>query len=421
MEALQNMAVLLSLAAVFYLINEKVLRLQATIGLMLISFIFVLGLALLDLAGLQVGLSAAVSFLRQLNFRDTFFNGMLCFLLFAGGLQVPLKSLEEQKATILALAFFATLLATFITGVGIWLVLDWLGLGVSIYYALLFGAIISPTDPIAALAILTKAGLPTRLETLLNGESLFNDGLGMVLFVTLSQLAFAGGQPSAGQALVLFGREVLGGLLLGLSLGLIAHYLIKSLKEDVAHLLVTLATVTGGYAAAEAIQVSGPLAMVVAGILVGNYTRQKALLSEERRVLDTFWQMSDEILDAVLFVFIGLIAILLHLSWTGLLAAMAAVGLVLLARALSVAAPLAILRFHEKYDTRFFNLIKLLTWGGLRGGLPVAMAMSLPQGSEKELIITMTYGVVLVSILLQGLTIGRLFSSQELQKMAAGR
>lgn len=408
--------VLFGLTALFSVINERYLRLQSAIGLMLLALLSALALAALSLVGNFDTLSWLRALLEELDLSTVLLNGVLCFMLFAGSTGVQIKSLEDNEWAIMSLAIGSTILACLMIGFLLTTVLGWLGVTLALTYAFIFGALISPTDPIAALAILKAAGLPKPLESIINGESLFNDGVGVVLFTMA--LAFVGGatQPSLSDAVMLFLREVLGGIGLGLLVGFITHHLLTRTNDYGIQLLITLATVTLGYGIALEVDVSGPIAMVVAGLVVGNVTVPR-LSDEDRIPLGNFWEGIDDTLNSLLFVMMGLIVIMVHdLPMAPLgISILAAIVVCLVARAISVFVPLAILSGTSVLKANTMAMTKLFTWGGLRGGLALALALSLPDTPEKALIINMTFGVVAFSILVQGSTIGKLFSPSYLK------
>ena len=343
-----------------------------------------------------------------IDFSTVLLDGMLGLLLFAGALHVNLDELAAQKLEIGVFATLGVLASTFLVGGAVYT-------GAALFYVelrfvdcLLFGALISPTDPIAVLAILKKAGAPKTLETKIAGESLFNDGIGVVVFLVLLEIATGTGHVSAGHVLALFGIEVLGGIALGLIAGYIAFRLLSSINHYQVEVLITLALVLGGYALAHSLHISGPIAMVVSGLLIGNHGRRLAMSPETVENLDTFWELIDEILNALLFVLIGLEVFILSFKGEFLMAGFLAIPVVLLARLLSVGGPVLIIQKWRPFAPK---AISIMTWGGLRGGISVALALSLPKECNRELILTMTYAVVVFSILVQGLTIKRLVQS----------
>lgn len=404
MSDFQATAVLLTLTAALAYVNARVLRLPSAIGLMTTALLASIGALALDAAGITDIAGRVGVLLAKVDLAYALLHGMLGVLLFAGALHVNLGDLRDQRAPIVALAIGGTALSTALVGVGAYALFAAIGEPVGMIYCLLFGALISPTDPIAVLGILKSAGAPRDVEVTITGESMFNDGVGVVIFLALLGIA-AGGEPSAGDIARLFVREALGGALFGLAIGYLGFRMLRSIDQYSVEILITLAMVLGGYAAAEALHLSAPISAVTAGLLVGNHGRALAMSEVTRDHLDTFWELVDEILNAVLFLLIGLEVV--HLELTGPLAlgAAIAVPLVLAARMISVALPVA---FLPRFRRATPGAIRLLTWGGLRGGISVALALSLPRGPEREAILVTTYAVVVFSILVQGLSLGRL-------------
>jgi len=300
------------------------------------------------------------------------------------------------------------MIGTFLNGVCTWLVSQWLGLELSFLNCLLFGALIAPTDSIAVLGLLRKAGVPESLETKICGESLFNDGVAVVLFIILLEMTRDPAAATIPHALALFAKEALGGIAYGLVIGWIAYLMLKSIDDDQVELLITLALVSGGYALADALHISGPIAIVVAGLLIGNPGRMLAMSERTRRNLDTFCQLVDEVLNVVLFVLIGMEVLAFSWSRLHLTAGLLFFPLLLLSRLVSVSVPVALLRPFRRFSP---GVIPILTWGSLRGGISVAMALSLPPGPARDTILTATYIVVVFSILVQGLTVEKLVRS----------
>ena len=405
MDILNIAAILVTFSAVFSYVNYRFLKLPATIGLMLIGLVFSLMLLGLNQLGFSSIKDYAEHFLHQIDFNETLMQGMLSFLLFAGALHVNINDLAKQKWAIASLATAGTILSTFIVGGLTWLVLDGLGIGLPLIQCLLFGALISPTDPIAVLGILKTAGATKSLEIKITGESLFNDGIAVVIFIVLLGIAIEGDSVSVEHIGLLFAEEALGGVLYGLVIGAITYYLLKSIDNYTVEILLTLAMVMGGFALATKIHVSGPIAIVVAGLMIGNHGRMFAMSDHTRQNLDTFWELIDEILNAVLFVLIGLELLRISFLNEYFIAAALIIPIVLLARLISVSLPIGLLRFKFQFSP---GAIKVLTWGGLRGGISVALALSLPAGPERNLILTITYLVVVFSILVQGLSLATL-------------
>ncbi|MCZ6625806.1 MAG: sodium:proton antiporter [Deltaproteobacteria bacterium] len=405
MSLFEVMAALLTLAALFSYLNERTFRLPATIGLMLIALLMSLGLIALGKLGWGVE-NQARSLLADIDFSATLLHGMLGFLLFAGALHVNLEDLMRQKWVISSLATAGVLISALVVSGLTWMALQWLGLKLSFIYCLLFGALISPTDPIAVLGILRSAGAPKSLETKITGESLFNDGIGVVVFIVLMGIAEGAHELGMAEIGLLFAQETLGGALFGLAIGLLAYWMLKGVDNYSVEILITLALATGGYALAEGLHFSAPIAIVVAGLLIGNHGRALAMSEKTREHLDTFWELVDEVLNAVLFVLIGLEVLVLQFTTGYLLAGLLAIPIVLLARWISVGIPVSLLRMRRDFSP---GVVRIMTWGGLRGGISVALALSLSPGVERDVILAVTYTVVVFSILVQGLTMSRLF------------
>jgi CPA1 family monovalent cation:H+ antiporter len=371
---------------------------------MLIGLVMSISLILLKIAGLDFT-TQAQSIIGKIDFNQTLMQGMLSFLLFAGALHVNLDDLARQKWLISSLATFGVVCSTFIIGTLFWFLLSWADINLAYIYCLLFGALISPTDPIAVLAILRTAGASKSLETKITGESLFNDGVGVVVFILVASIASGGSDVTAGSVITLFLEEAIGGVIYGLLLGFITYWMMKQVDNYQVEILLTLALVTGGYVSAAALHVSGPIAVVVAGLMIGNHGRLLAMSDVTQEHLDTFWELIDEILNAVLFVLIGLEVLILSFSFNILGIGIVTILIVLLGRFISVGLPVTLLRYRREFSP---HAIKILTWGGLRGGISVALALSIPASPEREIILSITYCVVIFSILVQGLTIGKL-------------
>ena len=395
----------LVLTALLAYLNHRFIGLPITIGVMVSALLMSLGLVVLDALGIASGLRKyEESLLRSIDFSTVLIQGMLSLLLFAGALHVDLTELKAYRWQVGVLAVISTVLSTVAVGYGTWIALPWVGLHLPLIYCLLFGALISPTDPIAVMGILKTAGAPKNLELVIAGESLFNDGVGVVIFSLLLGMLASGSAPTLDAGLGLLLREAGGGLLFGLLLGAITFWLLRSVDNYQVEVLLTLAAVTGGYALASRWHVSGPLAMVVVGLIVGNGGRALAMSDTTRHYIDLFWELIDEILNAVLFVLIGMEVLLVSFSVNIFLAAAVAMAVTLAARALTVGLPVSVLK-------RAFKLPKgsgwVLTWGGLRGGISVALDLSLPAGQERDTVLALTYCIVVFSILGQGLTIGQ--------------
>ena len=403
------LAVLITLSAGFSYINHRFIRLPTTIGLMAIALLVSLGLIALGPLGFGLKEDARL-LLNSIDFDETLLHGMLSFLLFAGALHVNLADLARQKYIIGTLATLGVIGSTFIVGFTSLWVLGWLGIELPFIYCLLFGALISPTDPIAVMGILKRAGVPESLETKITGESLFNDGVAVVVFLVILEIATGTQGITATSVAALFLKEVVGGLIFGLLIGAIAYWMLKSVENYQVEILITLALVTGGFALADVLHLSGPIAIVVAGLLIGNHGRMLAMSDEVRDHLDNFWELVDEILNAVLFVLIGLEVLILTFNQAYILAGIILIPLLLAVRFVCVGIPVVILKRFRTFSP---HVIKILTWGGLRGGISVALALSLPAGENREAILAVTYAIVVFSIIVQGLTIGRLVKSKE--------
>jgi CPA1 family monovalent cation:H+ antiporter len=400
MKLFNILAILITLSAVLSYVNHRFIRLPNTIGVMLIALLVSLGLIALGPTGFGLEEDAR-QLLDSIDFDETVLHGMLSFLLFAGALHVNLADLAKQKYIIGTLATFGVIGSTFIIGFASWWGLAALGVQLPLIYCLLFGALISPTDPIAVLGILKKAGVPKSLETKISGESLFNDGVAVVVFLVLLEIATGSHTITAASVAGLFFKETIGGLVYGLLICAVAYWMLKSVDNYQVEILITLALVAGGFALADALHLSGPIAIVVAGLLIGNHGRLLAMSDEVRQHLDTFWELVDEILNAVLFVLIGLEVLVLTFNL---------IPLMLAARFVCVGIPVMILRRIRTFSP---HVVKILTWGGLRGGISVALALSLPAGKEREVILTVTYAIVVFSIIVQGLTIGKFVRSRK--------
>ena len=396
-------ALLLTITAVFSYLNYRFIRLPTAIGVMAISLAGSVGLIGLKRLGFPVD-AAARSLIGKIDFDATFLQGMLSFLLFAGSLHVNFNDLYEERWSITVLSTVGVFISTFVFGTAAYYGLSAAGITLNYPWCLLFGALISPTDPIAVLGILRSAGIPKNLETQIVGESLFNDGIGIVVFLVIFEVATGQAQPSPSHLGLIFMREALGGAMIGLALGWVTYLALKSVDNYQVEILLTLALVMGGYAVANATGASGPIAMVCAGLLIGNHGRRFAMSEQTRHHLDAFWELADEILNALLFVMIGFQVLTLSFSRQLLFAGILAIPVLLFSRWISVVLPaIALARWHKISK----GALSIMTWGGLRGGLSVALALSLPIGPQRDSIVVITYVLVVFSILGQGLSIRR--------------
>jgi len=398
--------VLVALAATFGYINVRFLNLPNTIGLMLITIVFtlfVLGLSYFD----DTLLAAERYVITHIDFRAVLLDVMLSFMLFAGALHTNFEQLKVQRWPVLAFSTLGVLISTFLVGIIMYFLLQPLGLEVGFIYCLLFGALISPTDPIAVLGIMKKAGVPKKLETKIVGESLFNDGVGVVVFLTIYKIATLGsGDVAVMDVVSLFAQEVIGGIALGLFLGYFTYLLMKSIDDYDIEVIITLATVMVGTAIAQKLHLSAPLAMVTAGLMVGMDTvRQSAMSATTETYVDKFWELVDILLNTVLFVLIGMEMLVLSLKGNYFIAGLLAIPIILLCRYTSLILPI---NFFKKKLDFVPNTNLIMTWGGLRGGISIALALGLTEVMHRELFLVITYVVVVFSILVQGLTVEKL-------------
>ncbi|MEM6159664.1 sodium:proton antiporter [Erwinia sp. P6884] len=402
---LNVVAIFLSITALLAYLNRRYVGLPPAIGVMAIALALSLLTMLADALGFHTLSLLEQSLVESVDFSELLMQGMLSLLLFAGAIHVNLQQLRTYRWQVASLAVVGTALSTAIIGVALWGIASFTGIQLPFLYCLIFGALISPTDPIAVIGILSSVGAPKNVELVMSGESLFNDGVSVVLFSLLLAMLVGAEAPTVSGAAMLLLREAGGGALLGGVMGYIIYLMLKSIDSYQEEVLLTLAAVLGGYALAIALEVSGPLAMVVMGLIIGNQGRSNAMSQETERHVDMFWELIDEILNAVLFVLIGLEVILLHFTHTLLGVACIVILLTLFARLLTVGMPIALFN-------KLFRLPKgawaVLTWGGLRGGISVALALSLPAGETRDTIVSLTYLVVVFSILVQGTTVGKL-------------
>lgn len=413
MDILDLISLLIFLSAAFTLVNITYLKLPHTIGLMAIALVMSILVLLLGLIFPSVS-DLAINIMEEFDFKEVLLNVMLSFLLFAGALSTNLRMLLQEKWPILILATIGVLMSTFVVGTLMFYAFTWVGFEITYIHSLLFGALISPTDPIAVLALVKKANLSKNLETKIAGESLFNDGIGVVIFLTILGIDQRGIDSfSITEVSMLFAQEVIGGVLIGGLFGYLGLKLLDFIDNDHVELevLVTLSMVLVCARLSEVLHVSGPLAMVIMGLFVGNEGRGDDTSSATGEYVYKFWHLLDEALNAILFILVGFEMIVISQSFVidyfalGLIS----VSIVLAARYVGVAIPIGVMKRFRHFEP---NTVAILTWGGLRGGLSIAMALSLPETiAEKNLILSCTYTVVVFSILVQGLTIGKLLKS----------
>ncbi len=465
MELFTIASIVIALSALFGYINVKLLKLPNTIGLMVIAIVFTLVLFASSMFT-NTFLTAAHHLIDAIDFKTVLLDIMLGFLLFAGAMHTNFDQLKVQRWPVLVFSTLGVLASTFLVGTFVYFIFPIIGLQVQFIHCLLFGALISPTDPIAVLGILKKAGVPKKLETKIVGESLFNDGVGVVVFLTIMKIASGGsgvhanapttpdvqplqvnmvvmqsddavavapensvtqestksastsagadhdshdshgGDATVGSVLQLFLQEVLGGILLGLGLGYLVFQLLRSIDDYEIEVMITLACVMGGYSLAYALHFSAPLAIVVAGLIVGNDTVRGTAMSEQtEQYVDKFWELMDMLMNAILFVLIGLEMLILDIRTEYIIASLLAIVIVLGSRFISLIAPV---RFFAERLNFAPHTSTIMTWGGLRGGISIALALSLSADMNRALFVTVTYGVVVFSIIVQGLTVGKL-------------
>jgi len=401
-------AVIVALAALFGYINHRWLGLPHAIGIVVIALLASLGAIAIDAIFPALALQDSVrAILANIDFHDVLMKGMLSFLLFAGALHVNLDDLLSRKWAIGSMATVGVLMSTFMVGFAVWGISSALGIGIPMMYCLVFGALIAPTDPVAVLGILKTVKVPESLEAKIAGESLFNDGVGLVVFIIMVAIAVGGGGHGGDSVGVLdvirlFAQEALGGAALGLAFGYVAFRALKSIDEHNLEVLITLALVMVTYGVAAALHLSGPIAVVIAGLLIGNKGTRLAMSEKTRDHVQKFWSLLDEIINSALFLLIGFEVFALSISGNVVLLMIIAIPLTLAARFISVATPLTLLSLNREFTK---GAIPVLTWGGLRGGISVALALSLPESAFKDTILATTYGVVIFSIVVQGLTV----------------
>jgi CPA1 family monovalent cation:H+ antiporter len=411
----QALCLLAAVAFGIAFLSEHIVRMQTTIAITSGALVLSLLMLLLGNTIFPELQEFAVSFLLNIDFPQFVLEGVLGFLLFAGGLGINLQAMRSQKWEITVLVIFGVLVSTVLVAAGVWSVCALLGMPIAFIYCLLFGALISPTDPIAVLAIVKKLKAPEQIAIQLEGESLFNDGVGLVIFLSIYAVAFGGQEPSMANVSAIFLREAVGGIAFGAVIGVLAHYMISATDEGPMELAMTLCIPTAGFAAANLLGVSGALAMVVSGIMVGNWTRHSGFSTQSETFLDQFWSLVDEFINALLFLMIGLAMLIIEFKHEVYLIILFAIPIVLLARFLSVGLPYLVFRRFRTYNE---YSVRILSWGGLRGALSLAMAVSIPLGIPiaeeglelRNVLVAITYGIVLFSIIVQGSTVAPLIN-----------
>ena len=404
MDIFPLLSLLIVLSAAFAYLNFRFLKLPNAIGLMLVSLLF--SLAIIGVSYFIPSLKDHVEvLLNNINFSELLLEVMLSFMLFAGAIHIKFKDLKAEKLSIMLFSTLSVIISTIIVGYASFYLLHLFNLEVTLIQCMLFGSLISPTDPIAVLSILKTAGVTKSLETKIAGESLFNDGVAVVVFITILQLAKPNADVSVLSILTVFGQEAIGGIILGAIVGWIGYKFIASIDSYNVEVLITLAVVMGGYSLAHYTHVSGPLAMVIAGLITGNHGKSLGMSDITAEYIDKFWELLDEILNALVFVLIGLELLIIQVNYVIVLVATIIIFVVLLTRYISVYIPSILIRLKEEISHK---TIIILTWGGLRGGISIALALSIPNELGKEIWVTITYIIVCFSILVQGMSIGKL-------------
>jgi monovalent cation:H+ antiporter, CPA1 family len=400
------LAIVFSVSALLGYINHRWLKLPGAIGVMLLSLLLGIALKTLSLISPETTLNFEIH-LKSFDFGTFLMDITLCFLLFAGSLHVKYTELREVRTTVMAYATFGVIASTFLTALFVKLIFALFSYETNFITCLLFGALISPTDPIAVLGVISKYNIPKKLKIEIIGESLFNDGVGVIVFTVMYTIYKTGVESvTAGEVLKLFLIEAIGGVVIGILIGYIGYYLIKTIDHYQTEIIITLAIVMGGYSLANAIHSSGPLAMVVAGIFIGNKGKNEAMSDITAEYLDKFWGLIDDICNTLLFVIMGIEVFLIPFDLSFFIVSVIMLVMVLLSRFLSLIPPFFL--FHGKSDKKMLSL-SILTWGGLRGGISLALALSLVGHVQySQLFLLMTYTCVVFSVLVQGLTMSAL-------------
>lgn len=412
MELYYSFSALIVLASIFSYLNYRFLKLPSTIGIMVIAIVVSIFLVSFGEAVLPRTFGHLHNLMSSIDFTEVLMGAMLNFLLFAGGIHINIDDLKEQFRPVLIFSTLGVVISTFVVGFGMFYILPFLGIKLPFIYCLLFGALISPTDPVAVLSILKQANVSKSLETKVAGESLFNDGMAVVVFTVVLQLAI-GNEVDLGAETIglLLLKEAGGGLLLGIVLGWVTSRLMREVDDYIISVLVTLSVVMGGYLVARQMHISGPLTMVAAGLFMGNFNVKFKMKSITQDYLIKFWELIDEILNAVLFLFIGFELLMIENLTHFMIPGIAAIVVVLLGRVISIYGP-------TKFMQRTFSpqTVKVLVWGGIRGGVSIALALSIPKNDYSNIVLSITYCVVVFSIIVQGLTIGKLANPNKIAK-----
>ncbi len=414
MELYYSFSYLIVLAAIFAYVNHRFLKLPSTIGIMVIAITVSVFLIFFGESVLPKTYGRLNSLMNSINFTEVLMGAMLNFLLFAGAIHINIKDLKEQLWPVMTFATVGVLISTFVVGVAMYYILPLIGLHLSFIYCLVFGALISPTDPVAVLSILKNSNVPKELETKVAGESLFNDGMAVVVFAIVLQLATGKNVELTGENIfMLLLHEAGGGVALGVLLGYVTSRMMRHVDDYIISVLVTLSVVMGGYLIARQFHISGPLTMVTAGLFMGNFNRNFKMKSVTQDYLIKFWELIDEILNSVLFLFIGFELLMIKDLNKYTVAGLIAIAVVLIARFASIWIPTKFMSFRNRFNPQ---TVKVLVWGGIRGGVSIALAMSIPKGENSDIILSITYFVVVFSIIVQGLTIGKVANTDKMAK-----
>lgn len=419
MELYYSFSVLIVLASIFAYLNHRFLKLPSTIGIMVIAISVSILLILFGETVLPKTYGRLHTLMTGIDFTEVLMGAMLNFLLFAGAIHINIKDLKEQFRPVLIFSTVGVIISTFIVGFAMYYILPLIGFQLSLLYCLVFGALISPTDPVAVLSILKNANVSKELETKVAGESLFNDGMAVVVFAVILQLATGKDVDLSGENIIsLLAHEAGGGILLGVLLGWTSSRLMRHVDDYIISVLVTLSVVMGGYLIARQFHISGPLTMVAAGLFMGNFNKNFNMKSETQDYLIKFWELIDEILNSVLFLFIGFELLMIKDLSKFAIPGVIAIGVVLLARFISIWGPTKFMSFRTRFNPQ---TVKVLVWGGIRGGVSIALAMSIPKGENSDIILSITYFVVVFSIIVQGLTIAKVANPNKIAREESER
>lgn len=414
MELYYSFSALIVLASIFSYLNYRFLKLPSTIGIMVIAIVVSIFLVSFGETVLPRTFGHLHNLMTGIDFTEVLMGAMLNFLLFAGGIHINIDDLKEQFVPVVIFSTAGVVISTFVVGFGMYYLLPLVGISLPFIYCLLFGALISPTDPVAVLSILKQANVSKSLETKVAGESLFNDGMAVVVFTVVLQLAIGNAVDLNIESIgLLLLKEAGGGLLLGVVLGWITSRLMREVDDYIISVLVTLSVVMGGYLIARQMHISGPLTMVAAGLFMGNFNVKFKMKSVTQDYLIKFWELIDEILNAVLFLFIGFELLMIKDLSHYMIPGLVAIIVVLFARFISIWGPTKFMSFRTRFSPQ---TVKVLVWGGIRGGVSIALALSIPKNENSTIVLSITYCVVVFSIIVQGLTIAKVANPKKIAK-----